>query len=108
MKPETVGCFPGQSFAQVLDLALRSRIVTFPARMPAVWLANAAGRIALASGVGYVAAAYTVSRFLTRPRRKRLRTTPADLGLPFEPIDLIADDQVKLNGWVVEPPEPRG
>ena len=80
----------------------------FPARLPAAWLANAAARVALASGVGYLAAAYTVSRFLTRPRRKVLRRSPADVGLPFEAIELTASDGVALAGWIVEPAEPRG
>jgi uncharacterized protein len=82
--------------------------VTFPARLPAVWLANAAARLALASGVGYAAAAYTVSRFLTKPRRRPLRKSPADVGLPFEALEVVTGDGIRLYGWLVEPPQPRG
>ena len=82
--------------------------MAFPARLPAVWLANTAARVALASGVGYVAAAYTVSRFLTRPRRRKLRSTPRTVDLAFEPLQLLTDDRIRLAGWLVEPPAPRG
>src|SRR5262249_60231594 len=51
---------------------------------------------------------YTVSRFLTRPRRRKLRATPAAVGLSFEPLEVTAQDGVRLAGWVVEPPQPLG
>jgi pimeloyl-ACP methyl ester carboxylesterase len=60
------------------------------------------------SGVGYLAAAYTVSRFLIRPRRRAIRTTPAEFGLTFQSIALIAEDGITLAGWLIEPPQPRG
>ena len=65
-------------------------------------------RLALASGVGYVAAAYTVSRWLTRPSLGRPRRTPSDLGLSWEPLECRTADALRLTGWVVTPPRPRG
>ena len=82
--------------------------MTFPAPLPARWLATVAARLTLVSGVGYVAAAYTVSRFLTRPRRRAIRSSPAAIGLPFESIQIETEDSIILNGWLVEPPEPKG
>lgn len=64
-------------------------------------------RLALASGVGYVAAAYTVSRWLTRPSRMRPRTDPGHYGLPWYPVRCRTADGVLLAGWVVEPARPR-
>jgi alpha-beta hydrolase superfamily lysophospholipase len=88
--------------------SLESAALAFPGRMPAVWLTNAAVRLALVSGVGYVAAAYTASRFLTKPRCRPLRTSPADFGLPFTELQTVTPDGVSLSGWLVEPAEPRG
>lgn len=60
--------------------------------------------LAMASGVGYLAATYTVSRWLTRPTRGKPRRTPGDLGLPWERLDCRTADNHRLVGWVVEPP----
>lgn len=72
------------------------------------WLPEMLTRLALASGVGYLAAAYTVSRWLTRPSPSRPRRTPTDLGLSWEPLECRTADSFRLNGWVVTPPRPRG
>lgn len=80
----------------------------FPKRLPAQWLTAAAARLTFVSGVGYVALAYTVSRFLTRPRRRQISKSPADLGMPCEPIQMRTSDGVMLAGWLFEAPEPRG
>jgi alpha-beta hydrolase superfamily lysophospholipase len=63
--------------------------------------------MALASGVGYVAAAYTVSRWLTRPTRGGPRLTPTDLGLPHERLECRTVDGFRLIGWAVAPSAPR-
>jgi len=81
--------------------------VAFPARLPARWLTAFAARLTFMSGVGYVAMAYTASRFLTKPRRRPLRRTPADFGIAFTPLEIVAEDGIRLAGWVVEPPEAR-
>jgi alpha-beta hydrolase superfamily lysophospholipase len=62
----------------------------------------------LATGVGYVAAAYLASRWLTRRRRRRPERTPTDLGLPWQPLTCRTVDGLRLAGWLVEPPAPRG
>ncbi len=82
--------------------------MAFPMRLPARWLASAMARLTLMSGVGYVAAAYTVSRFLTRPRRRKLATSPADLSLGYRDLTIESDDGVRLSGWLIEPENVRG
>jgi alpha-beta hydrolase superfamily lysophospholipase len=67
------------------------------------WLSNMLAHVALASGVGYVAAAYSVSRWLTRPTPKRPVVTPDYFGLPWERLSCRTADGVQLVGWVVEP-----
>lgn len=62
----------------------------------------------LATGVGYAAAAYLTSRWLTRRRRRRPEGTPSDLGLPWESLSCRTRDGLRLAGWLVEPPAPRG
>jgi alpha-beta hydrolase superfamily lysophospholipase len=80
--------------------------VSKPSSKPS-WLSDVLAHVALASGVGYVAAAYTVSRWLTRPTRGGPRRTPADLGLPHERLECRTADGFRLAGWVVTPPLPR-
>jgi pimeloyl-ACP methyl ester carboxylesterase len=72
------------------------------------WLPNLLAQMVLSTGVGYVAAAYTVSRWLTRPSRGRPQETPDALGLPWDRIECRTVDGVRLCGWVVTPPRPRG
>jgi hypothetical protein len=82
--------------------------VPFPMRLPARWLASAMARLTFLSGVGYVGAAYTVSRFLTRPRRRKLTTSPASLGMTYRDVDVETEDGIRLSGWLVEPENARG
>jgi alpha-beta hydrolase superfamily lysophospholipase len=56
-----------------------------------------------ASGIGYLAASYTVSRWLTRRSRQRPQATPSQLGLAWEPAECVTADGLRLRGWVVEP-----
>jgi alpha-beta hydrolase superfamily lysophospholipase len=72
------------------------------------WLTSALMAAAMATGVGYVVASYVVSRWLTRPKKRRPETTPRDLGLPFHTVTSRTADDLRLAGWVVEPPAPRG
>jgi alpha-beta hydrolase superfamily lysophospholipase len=64
-------------------------------------------RLTAASGVGYVAAAYSVSRWLTRPTPGPPDQTPADHGLCWQPLECRTADRLRLKGWVVTPPCPR-
>jgi pimeloyl-ACP methyl ester carboxylesterase len=72
------------------------------------WLPELLTKLALASGVGYLAAAYTVSRWLTKPSPGRPQRTPADHGLSWEPLECRTQDAFRLSGWVITPPRPRG
>jgi uncharacterized protein len=58
--------------------------------------------VLVASGVGYLAAAYAVSRFLTR-RAPGRGSTPAAAGLTATPLACRTADGIDLAGWVVEP-----
>jgi alpha-beta hydrolase superfamily lysophospholipase len=64
-------------------------------------------KLSMASGVGYPATVYLVSRWLTKPTRGPLRRTPADLGLAFEELTCRTTDGYRLRGWLVEPPAPK-
>jgi alpha-beta hydrolase superfamily lysophospholipase len=72
------------------------------------WLKGLLANVAAASGIGYVATAYTVSRWLTRSSRGRPCPTPDALGLAWEPLQCPTDDGLLLKGWVVTPAAPRG
>lgn len=82
--------------------------MAFPMRLPARWLASAMARLTFMSGVGYVGAAYSVSRFLTRPRRRKIINTPAKFDLNFTDVRLETEDGIRLAGWLTEPESPRG
>jgi alpha-beta hydrolase superfamily lysophospholipase len=72
------------------------------------WLADLLAGLAMSSGIGYLAAAYTVSRWLTKPSPGRPRQTPGDYGLCWEAASCRTDDRFRLRGWVVSPACPRG
>ena len=71
------------------------------------WLKGLLAGLAAASGVGYLATAYTVSRWLTRSSRGRPHPTPDVLGLDWGPLECRTCDGLLLKGWVVAPPAPR-
>jgi pimeloyl-ACP methyl ester carboxylesterase len=71
-------------------------------------LGSALMALVLATGVGYLIAAYLASRWLTRSKKRRPERTPADVGLPFTSATCRTEDGLLLAGWVVEPPAPRG
>lgn len=72
------------------------------------WLPDTLASLAISTGVGYVAAAYTVSRWLTRPMLGRPKARPEEFGLYGEPLDIHTADRLRLRGWAITPPEPRG
>jgi alpha-beta hydrolase superfamily lysophospholipase len=71
------------------------------------WLPNILAGLAIASGIGYLAAAYTASRWLTKATPGRPRRTPADHGFPCELFTCTTLDGHRLAGWIVTPPRPR-
>lgn len=64
-------------------------------------------RLGLRTRLGRWAAAFLVSRWLTRPPREAILRTPSHLGLDWEPLSLVTADGVALSGWLVTPPRPR-
>jgi alpha-beta hydrolase superfamily lysophospholipase len=71
------------------------------------WFANFISTMSAATGVGYLAACYTVSRWLTKPTHRKIQSTPADHGLFSEGLTCDTEDRQRLAGWVVTPPRPR-
>lgn len=77
------------------------------ALQPRSWFAGLVPRLTAASGVGYLAIAYTVSRWLTRRSPAQL-TAPARCDdLAFEDVECVTSDRVRLRGWIFSPPAPR-
>lgn len=78
-----------------------------PSRIHA-WFDEIWPRVVVASGVGYLAFAYGVSRWLTRRAPAAIQ---APTHLPHCRIDTLTcetADGVRLSGWLVEPPLPWG
>jgi alpha-beta hydrolase superfamily lysophospholipase len=71
------------------------------------WVAELLSGLAVASGVGYLAASYSVSRWLTKPTPAKLDRNPGQLGLPWEPLTCTTEDGLRLAGWSVTPGSPR-
>jgi alpha-beta hydrolase superfamily lysophospholipase len=72
------------------------------------WLPELVTNLAAFSGVGYLAAAYSVSRWLTKPTPGKPLRTPTDFGYSWEPLHCFTADKLRLVGWVVSPARPRG
>ena len=72
------------------------------------WLPEMLTTLAMATGVGYLAVAYSVSRWLTRRSPRPPQRTPSSLGLTWEPLQCRTADGIRLAGWLVEPPRPLG
>jgi uncharacterized protein len=71
------------------------------------WLPEMLARMTAASGIGYLAAAYTVSRWLTKPSPGKVTRTPSDFDWTWEPLTCRTSDGFRLAGWVVAPARPR-
>lgn len=67
------------------------------------WVKEVLASLAAASGIGYLATAYTVSRWLTRPSRSPPRPTPSACGLEWEALECQTEDGLPLRGWAVTP-----
>jgi alpha-beta hydrolase superfamily lysophospholipase len=72
------------------------------------WLTGLWTTLAAASGVGYIATAYTVSRWLTRTHPAISPHPPPDPATTCEELECRTADGLRLAGWVVSPPRPRG
>jgi alpha-beta hydrolase superfamily lysophospholipase len=71
------------------------------------WLSELFADLLIGSGVGYIAAAYAASRWLTKPTPRRPSATPSNLGLSWEPATCQTIDRHRLHGWIVTPARPR-
>ena len=76
------------------------------ASRPLSWGRDIIVGLTVASGVGYLATAYTVSRWLTR-RSHGKPVPPADDDLRCEVLECRTTDGLRLRGWAIDPPAPR-
>jgi alpha-beta hydrolase superfamily lysophospholipase len=72
------------------------------------WWTTALMALVLGTGVGYVIATYLASRWLTRSKKRRPQETPAEHGLDYDTLTCVTADGLRLTGWLVEAPSPRG
>src|SRR5437899_120656 len=77
-------------------------------RIRAANLKDLLARAMLGHTAGYLAASWTVSRWLTRRAPARISRTPEAFGLAWEPLTLRTEDGIRLAGWLVEPANARG
>src|ERR1700728_2024916 len=70
------------------------------------WLKEWLAGLTAATGIGYLAAAYTLSRWLTRRSRGKPRLPPELLNLQLEHLECRTADGLRLIGWVIAPPRP--
>jgi fermentation-respiration switch protein FrsA (DUF1100 family) len=63
--------------------------------------------VAVVVGGTFAALILLQGRMVFYPDRQ-LRATPAILGVPFEEVELATSDGVRIHGWWVPSPEPRG
>jgi pimeloyl-ACP methyl ester carboxylesterase len=71
------------------------------------WLEKIWPRVTAASGVGYLATAYTVSRWLTRRSPAALQTPTHLPAVQIEVLECRTRDGILLKGWNIEPHTPR-
>jgi uncharacterized protein len=75
----------------------------------ASWVQEILASLAVASGVGYLATIYGVSRWLTRPSRAiSLRPSPETWrDCTWEDLECTTGDGFRLAGWAISPPYPK-
>ena len=72
------------------------------------WVKNLLASMTAYSGVGYVAMAYTISRWLTRATPSQPQKPDWAGQLDWQEQECRTADGVRLAGWVVSPPNPLG
>jgi alpha-beta hydrolase superfamily lysophospholipase len=73
----------------------------------ASWFTGLWTSLATASGIGYLATSYTVSRWLTRTSRGEPFRPETSPGWHWEDVECRTADGLRLAGWLVTPPQPR-
>ena len=71
------------------------------------WLEKVWPRVTAATGVGYLATAYTVSRWLTRRSPAVLQVPTHLAAVQIESLECRTRDGIVLKGWNLEPPTSR-
>jgi len=74
----------------------------------AAWVNDILSGLAAASGVGYLATAYTISRWLTRATPYEITEPPLQFEADWESLICTTADGLRLGGWAASPPRPRG
>jgi uncharacterized protein len=72
------------------------------------WVNDILSGLAAASGVGYLATAYSISRWLTRANPAPLPSPPQTPDASWETLACTTADGIKLAGWSAAPTQPRG
>jgi uncharacterized protein len=72
------------------------------------WVRALVPRLTAASGIGYLATAYTVSRWLTRRSPARPTPPPEHDEYAVEQLQCRTNDGIFLQGWAFSPRQPRG
>ncbi len=72
------------------------------------WLEEVLAGMIAATGIGYLATTYSISRWLTRTTQGEPEILPCSKGLSWEPLECHTSDNLKLSGWVVSPENPSG
>jgi alpha-beta hydrolase superfamily lysophospholipase len=73
----------------------------------ASWFTDIWTTLAAASGIGYLATAYSVSRWLTRTTRQSPIRPAETPDWSWEDLECRTEDGLRLAGWLVTPPQPR-
>jgi alpha-beta hydrolase superfamily lysophospholipase len=72
---------------------------------PSTWLSDILATLAVASGIGYFAMVYGVSRWLTRS--SRAIPLPPEWDCTRQELECRTDDGLRLAGWAFTPANPR-
>lgn len=72
------------------------------------WVNDILMGLTAASGVGYLATAYSISRWLTRASFASIEVPPANIRAHWELLTCTTADGLPLAGWAASPSRPRG
>jgi alpha-beta hydrolase superfamily lysophospholipase len=72
------------------------------------WWSELIASAVAVSGLGYVAASYTISRWLTRAVRSHPLIPPLPTDMTWEALDCWTEDGLRLLGWALTPAGARG
>src|SRR5262245_31982727 len=70
------------------------------------WVNDFLARLTAARGVGYLAIAYSIPRWLTRSTPAKMEPPPSTPARRWEHLTCTTADGVPLAGWLATPPRP--